>query len=197
MQVFLIHGMGRTPRSFALLAHRLRREALRPVLFGYRVRDAPLAHIAARFAAFVGEHAQGPYAIVGHSLGCVITRLASPALPEGLAAIAMLAPPNRSPRIARLLRDVPLFRALTRDAGQRLADPSFYEGLPVPPVPTLVIAGTVGPRAPFAGQPSDGLVALDETLLEGAEHRTVASIHTFVMNDAEATRAILAHLRRS
>ncbi len=196
MHVFLIHGMGRTPRSLALLAYRLRRAGMPTTSFGYRVREARLDHIAARFGAFVHEHARGPYAIIGHSLGCIIARLASPELPPGLRAIAMLAPPNRPPRLARLFADQPVFRAATGDAGQRLADPSFYDALPIPAVPTLVLAGTVGPRFPFEGRQSDGIVAVDETHLPGAEHRTVRAIHTLIMNDAEATRAIVAHLER-
>lgn len=197
-QIFLVHGMGRTPRSLALLAWRLERAGLRTSRFGYRVREQPLEQIAARLAAHVTEHATGTYAIVAHSLGNVITRLASPRLPPGFAHFVMLAPPNQSPRLARLLGDSGvargLFGALTQDAGRCLADPAFYEKLPIPAVPTLVFAGTAGPRAawlPFAGAASDGIVAVEETRLPGAEHREVDSIHTFIMNDASVTRAIV------
>lgn len=192
----LIHGMGRSPRSLALLGFRLRRAGMTTISFGYHVREAPLSHIAARFAAFVRERARGPYAIVSHSLGGVITRLASAELPGGLTSIAMLAPPNRPPRLAARLGGHAAFRVFTGDAGQRLRDPDFYDALPTPRAPTLVIAGTVGPRFPFEGQPSDGVVALDETYLPGAEHRAVAAIHTLIMNDAAATQAILGHLAR-
>ena len=197
-QIFLVHGMGRTPRSLALLAWRLERAGLSTSHFAYHVRGQPLRQIAARFAAHVREHAHGPYAIVGHSLGNVIARLASPQLPAGFAHFVMLAPPNQSPRLARLLgrnelaREI--FGALTEDAGRCLANPAFYETLPVPAVPTLVFAGTAGPRAawlPFGGAPSDGIVAVDETHLPGAEHREVDAIHTFIMNDASVTKAIV------
>jgi len=197
VQVLLIHGMGRSPRSMAMLGWRLRRAGLGTASFGYDVRRAPLGEIAERFAHFTREHAAGgPYAIVSHSLGGVITRLASDDLPDGLAAIAMLAPPNRPPRLAARLAGHAAFRVFTGDAGQRLRDPRFYDALPVPRAPTLVIAGTVGPRFPFEGQPSDGIVALDETHLPGAEHRVVPAIHTLIMNHGAATEAILAHLAR-
>jgi alpha-beta hydrolase superfamily lysophospholipase len=198
MRVFLIHGMGRTPRSLALLAWRLERAGMTVHSFGYRVREHELRHIAARFAAFVAEHAHGPYAIVGHSLGNVIARLASPALAPGFARFVMLAPPNRPARLATLLRDRVVFRALTSDAGQRLADPAFYDALPVPSVPTLIFAGTAGPRAswlPHGSAASDGIVAVEETHYPGADHREVAAIHTFIMNDAEVTKAIVEFLR--
>jgi len=198
MQAFLVHGMGRSPRSLALLALRLERAGIRTSRFGYSVIAHDLDAIVARFAEHVRERARGPYAIVGHSLGNVIARKAMPTLPAGLSRLAMLAPPNQPSRLAVMFRDVPLYRALTRDAGQKLGDPAFYEALPLPNVPTLVFAGTVGPRArwlPFAGAASDGVVAVDETRLPGAEHREVRAIHTLIMNDASVAVAIARFLR--
>lgn len=198
MHVFLVHGMGRSPRSLALLAWRLERAGMRTTRFGYEVRSQPLAHIAARFAQFVAERACGPYAIVGHSLGNVIARAAWPDLPPGLTRLVMLAPPNQPSKLAAYMGSHPVlggvFRALTRDAGERVADPEFYASLPIPPVPTVIFAGTRGPRAewlPHGGAITDGVVALDETHLPGADHRQVAAIHTLIMNDAEVTRAIV------
>lgn len=198
MHVFLVHGMGRTHRSLLLLALRLERGGVTTSRFGYDVRRAPLDTIAERFAVHVKERAPGAYGIVGHSLGNVIARMASPSLPPGLRGIVMLAPPNRPPRLAALLRDHPVFHGYAGDAGQRLADPAFYASLPVPEVPTLVFAGTAGPRAhwlPFRGALSDGVVAVDETPLRGAEHRTVPALHTFIMNDPRVAAEALAFLR--
>ncbi|MFO0682919.1 MAG: alpha/beta fold hydrolase [Sandaracinus sp.] len=198
MQAFLVHGMGRSPRSFFLLAARLERAGIHTSRFGYSVQQHDLEAIAARFAAHVHERATGPYAIVGHSLGNVIARLASPRLPPGLTRIAMLAPPNRPPRMAAWLAAHPLYRALTRDAGQRLADEAFYASLPIPSVPTLVFAGTQGPRArwlPLGTVASDGVVAVDETHLPGAEHHEVPVIHTLIMNDARVAERIARFLR--
>jgi len=202
-QVFLVHGMGRTPRSLGLLAWRLERTGLRTSCFAYQVREQSLEQIAARFAAHVREHAIGRYAIIGHSLGNVIARLASPRLPEGFAHFVMLAPPNRPSRLARLLGEHDLtrsvFSAFTRDAGKCLASPAFYERLPVPSVPTLIFAGTSGPRTkwlPFAGAISDGIVALEETFLPGAEHHEIAAIHTFIMNEASVAKAIVKFVAR-
>lgn len=199
VQVFLVHGMGRSPASLALLDFRLRRAGMHTSQFAYRVTRHDLAQIGARFGAHVRATARGPYAIVGHSLGNVIARMASPTLPPGLAALAMLAPPNRSPRLAQHFRHLPLYGALFADAGQRIADPAFYAELPVPAVPTLVFAGTIGPRArwlPFEGAPSDSVVAVDETTLPHAEHRAVPALHTFIMNDARVTAEIVEFLGR-
>lgn len=205
MRVFLIHGMGRSRASMRLLAARLRRSGHAPSSFGYWVSrdpvdaivDALLAHIAARRERDLSAGGEGEYAIIGHSLGNILTRLASERLPAGFARFAMLAPPNRPPLLARRLSRNPLFRALTGEAGQRLADPAFYAALPVPDVPTLIFAGDGGPRAaflPFGHEPSDGVVGVEETRLDGVPHVVVPAVHTFIMNDREVTRRLLAFL---
>ncbi len=201
MRVFLIHGMARSPVSMALLAARLRKAGHKTHLFGYFVTRETLQDIAERLVRRVakalasdGQDARcEPYAIVGHSLGNVIARLASPGLPPGLASMVMIAPPNRPAIAARWLVDNAVYRVLTRDAGQKLADPEFFERLPAPFVPTLVIAGTVGLKAswlPFEGRPNDGVVALEETHLEGATTLEVEGIHTFLMNRRDVFEAV-------
>jgi hypothetical protein len=69
--------------------------------------------------------------------------------------------------------------------GQSLADADFMNALPLPTAPTMVYAGTGGPRgrwSPFAGKPNDGVLAVTETQLPGALTRLVPAIHTFIMN---------------
>ncbi len=193
MRVFLIHGMGRTSVSMGLLARRLRAAGHEVSAFGYFVTRDPVDVIAHKLKLFIGD-AEG-YALIGHSLGNVIARLALP-LP-GLARMIMLAPPNQPPVMARALEGNPLFKVLTRDAGKKLLDEQFYARLPVPDVPTLVIAGNRGPRAawlPFKGEPSDGVVRVEETRLPGVPHVEVPAIHTFIMNDAEVARLALDFL---
>lgn len=207
MRVFVIHGMGRTPVSMWLLALRLKTAGYRPSLFGYAVTLADLEAIKGRLVERVHEvlaadaddrPADGPkvaprYAIIGHSLGNLVARLASPELPVGFCRFAMLAPPNRPPVMAQALKDNPLFRAFTRDAGRRLADDGFFASLPVPRVPSLIIAGNGGPRAawlPFAGTPNDAILRVDETRLEGVPMIEVPGVHTFLMNRTDVFAAI-------
>jgi pimeloyl-ACP methyl ester carboxylesterase len=199
MRVFLIHGMGRTRASLLVLERRLARAGHATSLFGYQVMQQDLPSIAADFGTHVartlGRAAGEPYAVIGHSLGNVITRLASPGLPAGFARFVMLAPPNRSPALARAMRNSRVFHLLTGDAGKRLGDHAFFETLPVPNVPTLVIAGQSAPRfMPFRGAPSDGVVAVHETHLPGARHEVVDSAHTFIMNSKRTTELVLRFL---
>lgn len=201
MRVFLVHGMGRTPISMALLARRLRAGGHRPSAFGYFVTRDPLEKIAERLVAHVEEtrredDASEGFAVIGHSLGNVITRMALPSLPS-LSRFVMLAPPNRPPVMAQSLSDNPVFRALTRDAGKKLVDEDFFAQLPLPSAPTLIVAGTRGPKLrwlPLADRPSDGVVGVDETRLQGVPHVEVPAIHTFIMNDREVARLTLRFL---
>ncbi len=200
MRVFLIHGMGRTQVSMALLARRLRAAGHHTSSYSYYVSRDPLARIAEGLVTHVeralddGHDRQ--FAVIGPSLGNIVTRMALPRL-QGLRRVVMLAPPNHPPVLARTLQGNPLFRALARDAGQKLSDEDFYRRLPIPTAPTLIVAGTRGPRAPwlpFAGRASDGVVGVDETRLPGVEHVEVPAIHTFIMNDAEVARLTLRFL---
>lgn len=216
MRVFLLHGMGRTPASMWLLAWRLRQAGHEPSLFGYAVSLHPLPEIVGRLKAHVattleadlaaqagepeGETA-APYAVIGHSLGNLLTRLASPELPAGFSRFVQLAPPNHSPATARMLRDQTIFQAITKDAGDKLVDEAFFEQVPVPEVPTLILAGDAGPRQPylppFRGEPNDGILSVEETRLPGVAHVVLPAIHTFIMNRRDTTRAILAFLEEA
>ncbi len=193
VRVFLLHGMARTPISMWVMKNRLERAGYPCSLFGYSVALKTLDDIVNRFVAQVREtlsepvdgEAPTPYAILGHSLGNTIGRLASPQLPPGLCRFAMLAPPNRTPVMAHALGDNPIYRAATRDTGQKLTDEAFFADLPMPKVPALIIAGTRGPRAswlPFRGEPNDAILRVEETELEGVPSIEVAGIHSFLMN---------------
>jgi pimeloyl-ACP methyl ester carboxylesterase len=208
MLVFLIHGMGRTSFSMRRLGGRLNRMGHQTSLFGYRVFRHPLEQIAAEFASHIesvrstipsngaGEH-PAPYVIIGHSLGNIIARMALPTLEEPPHQLVMLGPPNNSPLLARRLKNRNLFRLLTGNAGLHMATPEFYENLPIPQMPTLVIAGSAGPKgrlSPFGQDDSDGIVAVAETRLKGAQHAVIPGVHTFLMDHPQTYSLICQFL---
>jgi pimeloyl-ACP methyl ester carboxylesterase len=195
VRVFLLHGLARTAASMAVLSHRLKRSGHRCTLFGYHVFARSVDEIVESFRERVQRvlaedrardpTAVVPYAVVGHSLGGIVARVAAPDLPPGLECMVLLAPPNRPPALAAALAGNPLFRLFTRDAGRRLNDPDFFARIPEPTVPTLVVAGTRGPRAswlPFEGEPNDGILRVSEARLDGAPLVLVHGVHTFLMN---------------
>lgn len=193
--VILIHGMGRTPLSMALLAHRLRRGGLEVATFGYSAALEDLEGCLERLRTRIDSAgAARPTLLVGHSLGAVLIRAVTPRLSAPPAACVFLAPPNRSPRLARRLAKHPIYRLLTGEMGQRLADPGFMDQLPVPSMPVTVFAGDAGSqsaRLPFPGEPNDGVVSVSETQLT-PDHAPIRLpvLHTFIMN----ARAVSAHI---
>ncbi len=184
----------------ALLARRLRAVGHTTSSYGYFVTRHSIDVIVDGFVDHIARNGgvDDDFAVIGHSLGNVITRRALPRLP-GLRRFAMLAPPNHPPAMARALERSPVFRALTRDAGNKLLDADFYATLPVPPMPTLIVAGTGGPRfarLPFRGQDNDGVVGVDECRLDGdnVEFVAVDAIHTLIMNQRDVAGLLLRFL---
>src|SRR5258708_5747451 len=177
-----------------ILGMRLRAAGFEVAYFGYSATfssfDATVKRLVERLRA-VGDR----YALVGHSLGCILIRAALPSLDPAPAACFFLAPPNHAPRAATRFAGHRLFRALTGDSGSRLADPVFMDALPVPDVPTRIYAGTAGPGEPFDGDPNDGIVAVSETRLdERIPVIEVPSLHTFIMNSRIVAHDIIATL---
>jgi pimeloyl-ACP methyl ester carboxylesterase len=185
MHVVLIHGMGRTPLSMLRVRRRLREAGHHAVLFGYSPTFESLegasARLAKRIAAFGGES----YALVGHSLGSVIIRNALARLPAPPVACAFLAPPMVACRAARFFSRFWLYRILTGEMGQLLADAGFMQRLPLPLAPTRVYAGTAGPRRtwlPFGTEANDGILSASEAKGSFADAIEVPSLHTFIMH---------------
>ena len=68
------------------------------------------------------------------------------------------------------------------DSGQKLADPGFYESLPIPTVEFGILAGDKGHRIGF-DTPNDGVLEVETTRLAGASDWLVLHhTHTFIMN---------------
>jgi len=190
MKAILVHGMGRTPASFIVLAARLRARGFRPSSFRYSAafeRFVPCVdRLVERVRARAGDD---PYILIGHSLGTVLIRAALPALAAHPPAVCFfLAPPVAASRAATFFAGRRLYRLLTGEMGQLLADPAFMAALPAPAVPTRIYAGTAGPRGrrfPFGFQPNDGILAVSETELPGQTPPIlVPAIHSFIMNSA-------------
>lgn len=190
----LVHGLGRGPLAWLLLAWRLRRAGHRPHFYCYFAALEKFDPCAARLLRFIERKCgDKPYAVVGHSLGTVLLRTVLPQLDHQPLSITFLAPPVVACRFALWMKNRWLFRLLTGDMGQRLGDAAFMTNLPVP-AGSVVFAGEGGPRWrywPCGAEPNDGIVMVSETLLPGASHRTLPTIHTFIMNRPEVAEAVL------
>jgi pimeloyl-ACP methyl ester carboxylesterase len=206
MRVILVHGLARTPLSLVGLARDLRRSGHQTELVAYSGALESYAGIVARVRRRLEAAAAGaaPYAVVGHSLGGLIVRAALDRWPPRRALprhLIMLGTPNRLPRLARRFHRWWPYRLVNGQCGQLLAEPTFFAGLPRPPVPTTVIAGTKGwPRALslFGDVPNDGVIAVEETRLDGAAPVIeVSASHTFMMNNRQVRATVRAVLARA
>jgi hypothetical protein len=194
VKALLVHGLGRTPASQLLLAARLRQRGISAHLFGYSARASlqrTVSRLVARATFVAGRR---PYVLVGHSLGCVLIRAALPDLASHPpSACFFLAPPSTVCRAARHFSRQRLFRLFTGEAGLALSSEEFMSGLPVPPVPTWIYAGTAGPRgplSPFGNEPNDGILSVSETRMPGVPVLAVPVLHTFIMN----SRVVAEHI---
>jgi hypothetical protein len=203
VQVLLIHGMGRTALSMLRLAREVRRAGHQVRLLGYVAAVEPFAKIVRRVREnFVRAGTAGPYAVVGHSLGGLLARVAlgeSPAdFPTPLHLI-MLGTPNQAPRQARRYGRLLPYRWINGECGQLLRQREFFEQLPPLRFPYTIIAGTRGgpDRRAFGEEPNDGLVAVSETIVSASDRPiTFPARHTFMMNDRRV-RARILHILAS
>lgn len=199
MRAILIHGMGRTPLAMLVLAARLRKAGISPRLFAYIAAFEHWAHCLARLERYIKMRAgAGPYILIGHSLGSVLIRGVFSRLTHKPAACFFLAPPTKACMAARKFAPHGLYKVLTGEMGQLLANPVFMDALPYPDVPTKIYSGVRGPRgrySPFGDEKNDGVLALHETILPGASQHEVQALHTFIMNNREVARDIVRATR--
>lgn len=134
--VVLVHGYGRTRSSLALLAFRLRRDGFGPIhAVGYRSAFADLAVATASIASAIERAASdagiGSVAVVGHSLGGVLARVAlrDPKVSSRVRTLVTIASPHLGTKLAGISFD-PAARELR--PGSRLLR-GLEDGPPLPP----------------------------------------------------------------
>ena len=197
MKVLLIHGLARTSLSLLTLEWRLKAEGYDVEHFGYFAFSESFDQIAKRLWGQLRHLSQqGPYSVVAHSLGGLLTRAA---LGMGQVDwphhIVMLGTPNQMPRLAAHAWKLLPFRWFTGQCGQNLTQLAFFKDLPAVETPYTIIAGTAGPTgllSPFGDEVNDGIVALSETrLTDGDRIITLPVWHTFMMNHGMVQTAVL------
>lgn len=202
--VVLLHGLGRSAGSMALLEQRLSAAGYRVENIDYPSRKEPpdaLVRIIAESVAACCAHSPKVH-FVTHSLGGILVRAyLSTGPPPNAGRLVMLAPPNRGSELPDLLQDQWLFETLMGPTASELGtDPhSFPNRLPLPPVPTGVIAGTgsINPIGTLVipGE-DDGMVSVCSTWMEGlADFLVVPHTHAFIMRSTRVSEQVIRFLR--
>lgn len=198
MQAIVIHGMARTPLSMAILARRLEKKGIHSSLFLYSVTFESWRRCLQRLQHFIeNKITHNDFIIVGHSLGCVLTRAVLPQLNHQPIACFFLAPPSRACIAAQFFASNPLYKLITGEIGQLLANEQFMQSLPIPSMTTKIYAGTTGWTdflLPLGKEPNDGILTVSETILPSAQLHTIPASHTFIMNSQAIFQDILETL---
>ena len=203
--VVLAHGLGRTPASMAVLAHRIEQAGLRVVRFGYPSRTEPIEALVDRLADAVAECCSddpGAVHFVTHSMGGILVRSYLAERPEPHAGrVVMLSPPNRGSEIVDAFADSDLLRSFLGPAGSRLGTASDGIASQLPPV-RFSLGIITGSRSmnPLGSWlipgPDDGTVGVDRANIEGAASFLVLpATHTFIMNRRDVADEVVHFLR--
>ncbi|MGH7669361.1 MAG: esterase/lipase family protein [Gemmatimonadaceae bacterium] len=203
MHVLVVHGLARTRLSFAYLSRDLRRAGHSVSSLGYVAAVERFATVCARVRERLERIAESgePYAMVGHSLGGLVLRIAlgtQPGLNPAPRMLVLVGTPNRMPRRATRVRRLWPYRVLGGEAGQLLADPAFFTGLPTVSVPYCTIAGTAGRRgrwSRFGEELNDGTVSVGETRVSAGDSPMLLRVrHTFMLMNREVRTAVVERL---
>ena len=194
--VIVVHGLGRTPASMAILVERLEAAGFRVLNFGYPSTDEPIESLVARLRATVEDCcAQDMESVhfVTHSMGGLLVRFYLDAhSPNHAGRVVMLAPPNQGSEVAdfvtELMAESPVLGVILGPAGSRLGTDSAGIAQQLGPA-DFEVGIITGNRSMnlinswLIPGPDDGKVAVDRARLEGAEaFLVVEATHTFIMN---------------
>ncbi len=202
MQALFVHGMARSPLSGLPLLWQLRHHGLSTSTFGYFTSVESFSHIRRRLAAkIVSMASEGPYLVIGHSLGGVLLRSALETLQADTPPpqrLFLLGSPVRPSRLARKLRLNPIYRVLAGDCGQLLASEERMAEIGPPAVPTTAV---IGERTwpwkdnPFEGESNDGVVSMSEVCADWLQDRVcVDVVHTFLPSSRKVGDVVLRRL---
>ena len=203
--VIVVHGLGRTPTSMAILVSRLENAGFRVINFGYPSRSEPIEALVERLESEVGQccisEAETVH-FVTHSMGGVLVRSYLSQRPEAhQGRVVMLSPPSQGSEIIDAFSDSDLLRSILGPAALLLGTDSAGIANQLEPVRFSmgVITGTrsLDPIGSWLiPGPDDGKVSVDRAAVEGAaDFIVLPATHTFIMNRSDVAEEVVHFLR--
>ncbi len=205
--VIVVHGLGRTSASMAILVSRLKNAGFRVVSFGYPSTSEPMETLVDRLRAEVGRCCateSETVHFVTHSMGGVLVRSYLSQRPEAhRGRVVMLSPPNQGSEIIDAFSDSPLLQSLLGPAASRLGTDSTGIANQLGPV-RFSLGIVTGDRSmnPLSSWlipgPDDGKVGVDRARVDGAaDFMVVPATHTFIMNRRDVAEEVVHFLRHA
>ncbi len=201
--VVLVHGLGRSRASMAVLAQRLEWAGYGVVTVGYSsLRTSFSEQVATVGAAVERCCAQSPRIhFVGHSLGGLVIRgyLAETPPPQ-LGRVVLLAPPSQGSLFVDWLDEIPAATEVLGPVGSELGTDStdLPATLPPPDYEMGIVAGnrSIQPIGHLAiPGPDDGIVSVEQTRIEGVPVIVLPRSHAFIMSSRYTAQAVIRFLR--
>ena len=201
--VVLVHGLGRSRASLAILAQRLEWAGYRVEVVGYDSKGASFAEQVATLGdAMARCCVEAPVVhFVGHSLGGLIIRgYLAEERPPRLGRVVLLTPPSQGSHFVEWLGDMPGADEALGRVGTTLGTDStdLPATLPPPDYEMGIIAGSrsVQPIGPLAiPGPDDGIVSVEQTRVEGVPVLVLPRSHFLIVNSRYAAGAVIRFLR--
>jgi pimeloyl-ACP methyl ester carboxylesterase len=191
--VVLLHGIGRTARSFRKMQLAIEDAGFATLNLGYASRRHALEALAEQIDPAIERFAdsiEGPVHFVCHSMGGLLARVyLARHRPKRMGRVVMLGTPNGGSEIADRLKHLAAYRAVFGPAGQQLGT---KRDTMLPPV-DYAVGIIAGNRSiyPLAGamlpRPHDGRVSVERTRLEGmTDHIVVQTTHPWLVGNSVA-----------
>ena len=202
--VVLLHGLGRSAGSMAMLEQRLAAAGFVIYNIDYPSRKSSPQALVTLLAETLDDCCSKASKIhfVTHSLGGIMVRAYLAAYsPANAGRLVMLAPPNQGSELSDALRDNWLFKTLMGPTAAELGtdNSSWPNRLPPPSVETGVIAGTgsINPLGTLVipGE-DDGMVSVCSTWIDGlSDFLVVSATHAFIMRSTQVSREVIYFLQ--
>ena len=202
--VIMIHGIGRSVKTFSKAKDAFSKAGYHPILFSYPSTRMSIVK-SAKYLKLVIQSLQGVEEIhfLTHSMGGLLVRayLLDPNKDPRISRMVMVATPNQGAILADQVKNWKIFQVFWGPAGQQLGTSAdnFISKLPVPPFEFGIIAGGRGNNKgynPIIPGDDDGVVGVENTKLNGAaDFNCIRSIHTTICSHPDVISQAIRFLQ--